>query len=645
MPKDKSTEPRVYSYLRFSTPEQAQGDSERRQLQAAQDYAQRNGLELDDSLRLADRGLSAYKGDHRTKGALGQYLDLVKAGDVPAGSVLVVENIDRLSREGVVEALGETVLALVKRGITIEAISPPGTYNRESLNGGRIYELIAHLARAHDESKRKSDLIRAVQEAKRKQARAGKAIVTRRIPSWLRVTGDGRFEVIPDAAEAVRLIYRLRLEGLGLPAIERRLNAEAAWQPPLRKGQRTKGWRQSYVKKILRNPAVIGVYQPYTRTQATGGKRLPAGEAIAGYYPAIIKPDVFHQIAAKMEANRGKGGRTGKVRSLLTYLVKCAYCGSPMALFTWGHSHEKGVAGCAYYLVCDRARRGLGCNRASIRYDEVEDLLLANCEQLKPAQVLPNCDRQAQLCRELTQRLRGKEAERDDLERKIANVIDQIAATDDAGIRARYEDKARQLQDAKAAAGKELAEAAAELARAELSSRSFVAWKKDLAELRQALATGAPDIRLRLRAHLRQFIDRIEVFTVGFARRYDQHRDGDPPPDDVESIGEYMEDGFGEDPANRAFIRSKRFKQFVEYAVARRMSKDGRFIRVRFKTDGAVDLVPPGSLATGEVLVTEGRAAGQYRFTGGPPVSRLWKEFEAKYPEKQPRAERALNRG
>jgi hypothetical protein len=273
-------------------------------------------------------------------------------------------------------------------------------------------------------------------------------------------------------------------------------------------------------------------------------------------------------------------------------------------------------------------------------------VLLANCEQLRPAQVLPNRDRQAERCRELTQRLRGKEAERDDLERKIANVVEQIAATGDQAMRDRYEAKARQLQDRLAIAGKEQAEAAAELARAEMNSRSFAGWKKDLAELRKALATGDPDIRLRLRAHLRHFIDRIEVFTAGFARRYDQHRDGDPPPDDVETIAEYMEVGLSEDPGNLPYIRSPRFKEFVEYAVARRMSKEGRFIRVHFKikTDGPVDLVPPGSLATGEVLVTEGRAAGQYRYNGGPDVTRLGQEFNAEHPKEQPRGKWHLNR-
>jgi hypothetical protein len=48
--------PKAYSYVRFSTPEQAKGDSHRRQTEKAAKYAAENGLELDTELRLADLG-------------------------------------------------------------------------------------------------------------------------------------------------------------------------------------------------------------------------------------------------------------------------------------------------------------------------------------------------------------------------------------------------------------------------------------------------------------------------------------------------------------------------------------------------------------------------------------------------------------
>ncbi len=51
----------AYSYLRFSTPEQAGGDSRRRQLDLARAYAARHGLVLDAGLSFRDLGMGSVK--------------------------------------------------------------------------------------------------------------------------------------------------------------------------------------------------------------------------------------------------------------------------------------------------------------------------------------------------------------------------------------------------------------------------------------------------------------------------------------------------------------------------------------------------------------------------------------------------------
>ena len=98
---DKTNRPRAYSYLRFSTTEQLKGDSLRRQTQAARAYADTHGLDLDEALTFRDLGVSAFKGKNVAEGALGAFLQAVDAGRVPPGSWLLVENLDRLSRDKV----------------------------------------------------------------------------------------------------------------------------------------------------------------------------------------------------------------------------------------------------------------------------------------------------------------------------------------------------------------------------------------------------------------------------------------------------------------------------------------------------------------------------------------------------------------
>src|SRR5271154_2896146 len=89
----------AYSYIRFSREHQSQGDSLRRQLEATKAYCERNNLLLDESLDLRDLGVSAFKGRNSTKGSLGRFIDLCERGEVAPGSALVVESLDRISRQ------------------------------------------------------------------------------------------------------------------------------------------------------------------------------------------------------------------------------------------------------------------------------------------------------------------------------------------------------------------------------------------------------------------------------------------------------------------------------------------------------------------------------------------------------------------
>ena len=89
--------PTAYSYVRFSTPDQAKGDSLRRQLARSQRFAEERGLDSDDSLR--DLGTSAFHNRHADTGHLAGFLTLVREGKIEPGSFFLVESLDRLSRD------------------------------------------------------------------------------------------------------------------------------------------------------------------------------------------------------------------------------------------------------------------------------------------------------------------------------------------------------------------------------------------------------------------------------------------------------------------------------------------------------------------------------------------------------------------
>src|SRR5947209_7088499 len=111
--------PAAYSYIRFSTPAQALGDSLRRQAEAAKTWCAKNGARFDTSLTFRDLGKSGFLGKHRSnpdRFALAAFLKLVQDGKVPRGSYLVIESLDRLTREHVRAGL-MLLLGLIESGI------------------------------------------------------------------------------------------------------------------------------------------------------------------------------------------------------------------------------------------------------------------------------------------------------------------------------------------------------------------------------------------------------------------------------------------------------------------------------------------------------------------------------------------------
>src|SRR4051794_2488645 len=99
----KSQSPRAFSYVRFSTPEQSKGGSLKRQMGLSLAYCKRKGLTLDESFTLHDLGVSAFRGTNAEQGHLAAFLEAVRIGRVPAGSFLIVESVDRISRQGIDE--------------------------------------------------------------------------------------------------------------------------------------------------------------------------------------------------------------------------------------------------------------------------------------------------------------------------------------------------------------------------------------------------------------------------------------------------------------------------------------------------------------------------------------------------------------
>jgi DNA invertase Pin-like site-specific DNA recombinase len=132
---------------------------------------------------MQDLGISALKGKNK-KGALGQFLQLVKDGKIASGSVLIVENLDRLSREQPINALSQFI-NIIQAGIKLVTMQNDQEYTQKNLNEGQLYLTVGEIIRANRKSERKSFLVGNAWAIKQKNALEHGIIMTKRIPYWL----------------------------------------------------------------------------------------------------------------------------------------------------------------------------------------------------------------------------------------------------------------------------------------------------------------------------------------------------------------------------------------------------------------------------------------------------------------------------
>ncbi len=373
-----SAAPVAFSYVRFSTPEQAKGDSLRRQTEAAAEWCRRNHARLDEGTTLHDLGKSAYTGTHRQnpdRNALAAFLKLVESGRVPRGSYLVIENLDRLSREHIQPAL-LLVLNLLQAGVRIVQLAPAEMVFDEKSEAMQVMMMVMELTRGHGESAIKAERLARAWEAKRGDI--GRRKMTGKVPFWLTLSADRtQFREKPEAVATVRRVFQLARDGYGSTALAKRLNAEGVLSPYGRP------WNNVSVLWLLRNRAVLGEYTPH---RGRGGKRIPAGPPVGDYYPRVVSDQEFWAVQTAIQFRKNQRGRRGKfVRNLFTGLLRDGRDGDPI------HLTEKRPGDVR--MVSYGAMRGKdGARYVSFPYAAFERAVLARLREIDPAEVLGRDD-------------------------------------------------------------------------------------------------------------------------------------------------------------------------------------------------------------------------------------------------------------
>jgi DNA invertase Pin-like site-specific DNA recombinase len=299
------TKPIAYHYARFSTPEQADGTSLIRQTKAARRWCDANGYRLDESTTFRDMGVSGYHGHNLKDGsALAAFLDGVKSGRIPKGSVLLVENADRLTRQG--GLVGFTLVQqIVSGGVRVVILDPRELVLTADMDEMTMILLVLELARGHGESNRKHKMISAAWQSWRETGKSkGGTIRPGPVPFWISRKGTGY--VLNEHQGTARLIFTLATEGYGCVAIRSQL---------VRLKVRTIAKCGSdgipsypYIRTVLANPAAYGRCDELDNDN---------------YFPALLTRDQFFAVRAVVEerTRRGKPREKDQIR-LLAGLLK-----------------------------------------------------------------------------------------------------------------------------------------------------------------------------------------------------------------------------------------------------------------------------------------------------------------------------------
>jgi hypothetical protein len=321
-----------------------------------------------------DDGVSAWHGLNQSPAhELGQFLIEVRAGRIPPGSCLLIENYDRLSRQDVWAAMA-LVAELREHRIHVGRLDKMRLLRHDSSDMGDFFEAAVEFGRGHSESNMKSFRNKAKWERRRRRALKKNATITKRFPAWIAENDQGERVLIPERAQVLKRIFHLTIDGYSNVAIANLLNQEKVppfghlltpqrlahhlayrqrcaerglcpdvtpeyeaglhqrgrWTSernpvPHHKKKRLKTWRpsawcRSTISMLLRDKRVLGEFQPRDRN------REPAGELLKDYFPAVVSQDVFDAAetarATRKTGDRPKGGRVSKTCfNLFTHML------------------------------------------------------------------------------------------------------------------------------------------------------------------------------------------------------------------------------------------------------------------------------------------------------------------------------------
>lgn len=323
-----------------------------------------NDYELATAYR--DSGVSAFKGQNAAVGMLAGFKAACEAGDIPIGSWLVIESLDRLSRHEIIAAL-QLFIDLMKF-VNIHTCIDRKSYAmgaEQSVIMGDLSYCLAVFSRAHEESLIKQSRTIAAAKREIQKAQEGNfAIKSVGSNVWWVDDRDGTIKKHEIFFDVARSIVDLLLKGYGYIRILKYLNSNCSVIP------------RTASSNPLRNNWPVNLINRFHKSHALYGRKeiKLSGETyrIEDYYPPLCTKEEFFKIQHLKNLNRSTT-TTREYVPLLSgkRIFKCGLCGESMSSLR--------MNGVPRYMCIGGQSKKTNCSAWSVKADWVDRAFIDVC--------------------------------------------------------------------------------------------------------------------------------------------------------------------------------------------------------------------------------------------------------------------------
>ncbi|MDO6508690.1 recombinase family protein [Colwellia sp. 4_MG-2023] len=291
---------KAYLYQRFSSDAQKGNSSLFRQTDSQEAWLKTNpDVVVED--KLVDDGLSGFKGHNLSKGSLGVLVDQIEQGLVEKGSLILVEQFSRLSRQSI-EKTEELLRKIWTGGITVVTVRDNQHYPPESVNDmSKRIKLLVEIESAYKDSEWRSEKVKASYVRRESNAKEGITPKMRRA-FWL--TPEGKLN---EKHTVIYDLFNLYKGGLGQHRIIQELQIK---YPNVEEVQRM---NPTTVMYWIKSDTVRGIWR---------GNKV---------YDAAVTDELCFNVRSIHQNRLHKNVQPDR-KWFLSGLVQCGHCGKGMSI-------------------------------------------------------------------------------------------------------------------------------------------------------------------------------------------------------------------------------------------------------------------------------------------------------------------------